>query len=200
VGLLGVWQGYLWWVDGWHDSIGRARLDGTDRQPDFITGVRVGGGALSPPWLYFTGSWKCTDDGCGWDSDGTVSRIELKPGATPEFLTKRPAGTGYSIAVDSLGDPAPTVQIAKHSNGTATAVVSTPRPAKVSVRGKRIHARASHSRSKVARVAIRPRRSTKRALRRHGAAHVGVRIAYRPFQGVPRSQRRTLRLHLAGRG
>jgi hypothetical protein len=205
VTLLGVSRGYLWWVSNYGaGSIGRARPDGTDVQPDYLTGFHAAAGALAPQWLYFTGS-QCAPEVPGVDPpnmpgcvniDGTVRRVALEPGATPELIAQGLGeGVGYSIAVDSLSDPAPRIRITKHPNGTATAAVSTPRPANVSVRGKRIvHERASRAHSKVARVPIRPRRHTRRHLRRHGAAHVRVRVAYRPFNGVPRSETRTLTL------
>ncbi len=194
--LLGVAQGYLWWQDGLGTgSVGRARLDGSNPEPAYLTGVQLYDGALTSQWLYYTGSPSC--DGCV-NVDGVVRRIALEPGATPEFIAQGLGeGAGSSIAVDSLGDPFPAVRIIKHGDGTATAVVSTPRPANVSVHGTRIlPKRARHGDRIVARVAIRPRRATVHAMRRHGAAHVRVRINYRPFRGLSRSDKRTVTLRL----
>jgi hypothetical protein len=198
--LLGVADGHLWWQDGrGAGSIGRARLDGSDVEPSYLTGIQLYDGALTSRWLYYTGS-ACNPPGCV-DVDGMVRRVALEPGAKPEFVAGGLGeGAGSSIAVDSLGDPFPKVRIRKHGDGTATALVSTPRRARVSVRGERIlHATAKGRHTKVARVAIRPRQATKRVLRRRGAAHVSVRLAYRPVAGLPRSDRRSLKLRLTGR-
>ncbi len=197
--LLGVARGYMWWQDErGAGSIGRARLDGSDVEPDFLTGIQLYDGAVTRAgWLYYTGSPAC--DGCV-NIDGTVRRVALEPGATPHVVARGLGeGAGSSIAVDSLGGRFPKVRIARHRNGTATAIVSTPRPANVSVHGKRIvPATARHRDHKVARarVAIRPRRAAVRALRRHGAAHVRVRIKYRPFGGLTRRHSRALTLRL----
>jgi hypothetical protein len=199
VGLLGAAQGYLYW--GWNHgdgNVGRARTDGTDIQPNYLTGFHTAGGALTSRWLYFTGQ-EC-GSGCVNVSD-VVQRVALEPGATPQLVAQGLGeGAGSAIAVDSLGGTFPKVRIKKHRDGTATALVSAPRRAKVSVRGERIvRARATHRRSKVARVAIQPRRATERALRRHGAVHVRTRIRYRPFKGLPRFQSRTVTLRLHAR-
>jgi hypothetical protein len=207
--LFGVSEGYLYW--GWNGgdgTVGRARVDGTDVQPAFLMGFHTFVGALTDHWLYFTGS-QCVPEvgdapnapGCV-NIDGAVRRVALEPGATPELVAQGLGeGAGMSIGVDSLGALFPKVRITTHSNGTATAAVSTPRPAKVSVRGDRIvPAEATRARNKVARIAIRPRHKTKRSLRRHGAAHVRFRLRYRPQGGLPRSQARTVTLHLARRG
>jgi hypothetical protein len=207
VGLFGVSRGYLYWGYNYGDgNVGRARIDGTDANPNFMTGFHTAAGALTEQWLYFTGS-QCAPEVPGFDPpnmpgcvniDGAVRRVALEPGATPELIAQGLGeGVGYAIGVDSLGGTFPKVRIAKHGNGTATAFVATPRPATVSVRGRRIvRARARDHRPKVARVGIRPRRSTKRALRRHRSAQIRVRLAYRPFKGLPRHQTRTLTLRL----
>jgi hypothetical protein len=196
VGLLGVAQDHLWWNSNYGDgSIGRARTDGTDAQPNYLTGFHSSAGALTSRWLYFTG--KECGSGCVNITD-VVRRVALEPGATPELVAQGLGeGVGSSIAVDSLGGTFPKVRIRKHRGGTATAVVSTPHPARVSVDGRRIvPARARHRHRKFARVAIRPRRAAVRALRRHGSAHVRVRIKYRPFGGLTRRHSRTLTLRL----
>jgi hypothetical protein len=197
VSLLGASQGYLWWKSDYGEgSLGRARVDGTDTQPDFFTGFRADAGAVTDGSLYYTGSPTSAT------VDGSVRRIALDPGATPELIAQGLGdGVGYAIAVDSLGALFPEVRITTHDNGTATAAVSTLRPAKVSVRGDRIvPAEATRARNKVARIAIRPRHKTKRSLRRHGSAHVRVRLRYRPQGGLPRSQARALTLRLDRRG
>ena len=74
VGLIGVGQGYLWW--GNSGSIGRARPDGGDPEPAFLTGIHGFAGAMAWPWLYYTGS--ACGEGCV-DNDGTVSRVALEP-------------------------------------------------------------------------------------------------------------------------
>lgn len=197
--LFGVAHGYLWWKDGrGTGSIGRARPDGSDRDPDYLTGIQAYDGALTPHWLYYTGS-SCGMSGCV-SIDGAVSRVALERGAIPRPLANLGEGVGSSLAVDSLGDQYPTVRIRKHRNGTATALVSTDRPATVSVRGKRIvHARARQVRAKLAGVAIRPRPGARRALRRHGAVHVEVRIAYRAVKDMPQFRTRSLTLRLGRR-
>ena len=150
--LLGVAQGYLWWTTrtgaAENGSVGRARLDGSQVEPDYLTGIQVYGGVLSPPWLYYTGS---TPPGCPTcvTVDGAVRRIALEPDASPELLAQLEPGAGSSIAVDSLGIQFPVLGIRKHPDGTATARVSTPRPADVSVRGRRIvPATAKHPRDR----------------------------------------------------
>jgi hypothetical protein len=153
---------------------------------------------MTPQWLYYSGSG-CGQPGCQ-NINGDVSRVALEPNATPQLLANLGEGVGYSLAVDSLGDPFPAVQITKHRDGTATASVSTPRPASVSVRGKRIvHTRGRQLRSKVASVAIRPRPGARRALRRDGKVHVTVRIAYRANKDIPQFRKRSLTLRLGRR-
>jgi hypothetical protein len=196
--LLGVEQGYLWWRSGREaGSIGRAHLDGSDLDPDYMTGVAAYDGALTSQWLYYTGS--LCGAGCV-NVDGSVSRVALEPGATPQLLANLGEGVGYAIAVDSLGDPFPAVRIKKHRDGTATALVSTPSSVSVSVRGPRIvHMRAQQVRAKVAGVAIRPRPGARRALRRDGKVHVTVRIAYRANKDIPQFRKRSLTLRLGRR-
>jgi hypothetical protein len=198
VWLLGVAQGYLWWRDGaGTGSIGRALPDGSDREPNYLTGIHAYDGTLTSQWLYYTGS-SC-GAGCV-DVDGAVRRVALDPGAVPQLIANLGPGVGSSIAVDSLGDPFPAVRITNRRHGTAMALVSTPRPAKVSVGGKRIvHARARQLRSKVASVPIRPRSGARRALRHRGAVHVSVRIAYRPTNSMPQFRTRSLTLRLGRR-
>jgi hypothetical protein len=200
VGLLGVAQGYLWWDNGYGTgSVGRARPDGSDPERGYLTGIQQYDGALTPQGLYYTGS-ACDETvepsgGCV-DVDGTVSRIALESGATPEVVAHLGQSVGYSIAVDSLDAPFSLQRISKHRDGTATAVVSAPTSADVSVHGRRIvPATASYPRPKVAQVDIRPRRRTRRALRRHSVAHVRVRIKVQSG-GSPwwHNQRLTLRL------
>jgi hypothetical protein len=175
------------------------RLDGTQVEPAYLTGAAMYAGFLDPPWLYYSGSGGV---------DGSIKRIALESGASPEFIQQLEPGTGYSIAVDSLGVQFSVLGIRRHRDGTATARVSTPRPADVSVRGKRVvsttarHPDPQVARDpdpKLARVAIRPRRTAVRALRRHGAARVGVRIRVQPVRGLPRKYERTVMLRLGRR-
>ena len=107
--LLGVEQGYLYWRSGKIGEagvIGREQRDGSDFDPHFLTGVAAADGALTSQWLYYTGS--VCDPGC-IDVDGSVSRVALEPGATPQPLASLGPGVGEAIAVDSLGDPFPAV-------------------------------------------------------------------------------------------
>jgi hypothetical protein len=198
--LLGVEQGYLYWRSGKIGEagvIGRAHADGSDFDPHFLTGVAAADGALTSEWLYYTGSVCST--GC-IDVDGSVSRVALEPGATPQPLASLGPGVGEAIAVDSLGDPFPAVRIKKHRDGTATALLSTSGAEKLSVRGKRIvHTRAKQLRAKVAGVAIRPRRGARRELRHRGAARVTVRLVYRANSGMPQFWKRDLMLRLGRR-
>jgi hypothetical protein len=197
---IGVAQGYLWWAG--HGlaggTVGRARLDGSDPERAYLTGVDGFDYVLTPPWLYYTGT-PCHPRGC-LAVDGAVRRIALEPGATPDLIARLGAGVGYSIAVDSLDVPFSVRRIRKHRNGTATAVVSTPDPADVLVRGRRIVPESARYRgSKVARVDIRPRRKAVRALRRHRAARVRVRIKVRPSEGSQWLHNRRLTLRLGRR-
>jgi hypothetical protein len=198
--LLGVEQGYLYWRSGKIGEagvIGRAHADGSDFDPHFLTGVAAADGALTSEWLYYTGS--VCSAGC-IDVDGSVSRVALEPGATPQPLASLGPGVGEAIAVDSLGDPFPAVRIKKHRDGTATALLSTSGAEKLSVRGKRIvHTRAKQLRAKVAGVAIRPRRGARRELRHRGAARVTVRLVYRANSGMPQFWKRDLMLRLGRR-
>jgi hypothetical protein len=170
-------------------------LDGTQVEPAYLTGAAMYAGFLDPPWLYYSGSGGV---------DGSIKRIALEPGASPELIQQLEPGTGYSIAVDSLGIQFLVLGVRRHRDGTATARVSTPRPADVSVRGKRVipattslsDASAGQLATNVARVGIRPRRTAVRALRRHGAARVGVRIKVQPVRGLPRRYDRTVTLRL----
>ncbi|MGH2973748.1 MAG: DUF5050 domain-containing protein [Solirubrobacterales bacterium] len=199
VGLFGVSQQHLYWSNNRGDgSIGRARVDGSDLTPDYLTGFHSYAGALTSQALYFTGG-EC-GAGCV-NVNGTVRRVALEPGSTPVVVAQGLGeGVGYSIGVDSLGGTFPKVRIKRHGNGSATALLSTSRRAKVSVRGKRIvRARARHRRAKVVRVAIRPRRATKRALQRHGTVRVRARLRYRPGKGLPRFQNRAVTLRLGRR-
>lgn len=193
--LLGVEQGYLYWRSGKIGEagvIGREQLDGSDFDPHFLTGVAAADGALTSQWLYYTGS--VCDPGC-IDVDGSVSRVALEPGATPQPLASLGPGVGEAIAVDSLGDPFPAVRITKHRDGTATALLSTSGAEKLSVRGKRIvHTRARQLRAKVAGVAIRPRRGARRELRHRGAARVTVRLVYRANKDMPQFWKRDVML------
>jgi hypothetical protein len=197
--LLGVAQGHLWWDNGYGTgSVGRAGLDGSDPEPAYLTGVQLYDGALTPESLYYTGS--PGDEPGSVSVDGAIRRIALQPGATPDLIARRGQGAGYSIAVDALDAPFSVRRIWKHRDGTATAVVPTPRPADVSVHGRRIvPATARHPDPKVARVDIQPRRRAARALRRHRAAHVRVRIKVDPSGGAPWSNNRRLTLHLRRR-
>jgi hypothetical protein len=198
--LLGIAQGYLWWGSRrGTGSVGRARLDGSDREPAYLTGFQLYDGAITPGWLYYTGSAACGVPGCV-SVDGSVSRIALESGATPEVIARRGEGAGHSIAVDPLDVRFSIRRIWNHRDGTATAVVPTSQPADVSVHGRRIVPEiARHPDSKVARVDIRPRRRAARALRRHRAARVRVRIKVRPSGGSPWSHNRRLTLHLGRR-
>jgi hypothetical protein len=203
--LLGVAQGYLWWRDGGSGLVGRARLDGSQIERAYLTGAPMYAGYLAPPWLYYTGS------SCGGGCiavDGSIKRIALEPGASPEFIQQREPGTAYSIAVDSRGAQFSVLGIRRHRDGTATARVSTPRPADVSVRGKRIVSQTARDPElqvagdpdpKLARVAIRPRGTAVRALRRNGTARVGVRIKVHPAGGLPRKYNRTVILRVGPR-
>jgi hypothetical protein len=198
--LLGVEHGYLYWRSGLVGEagvIGREQLDGSDFDSHFLTGVAAYDGALTSQWLYYTASM--CGAGC-IDVDGSVSRVALEPGATPQPLASLGPGVGYAIAVDSLGDPFPAVRIKKHRDGTATALLSTSGAEKLSVRGKRIvHTRAKQLRAKVAGVAIRPRRGARRELRHRGAARVTVRLVYRANSGMPQFWKRDLMLRLGRR-
>ena len=198
--LLGVEQGYLYWRSGKIGEagvIGREQLDGSDFDPHFLTGVAAADGALTSQWLYYTGS--VCSEGC-IDVDGSVSRVALEPGATPQPLASLGPGVGEALAVDSLGDPFPAVRIKKHRDGTATALLSTSGAEKLSVRGKRIvQTRARQLRAKVAGVAIRPRRGARRELRHRGAARVTVRLVYRASNDMPQFWKRDLILRLGRR-
>ena len=125
VGLIEIRQGYLWW--GNSGSIGRARPDGSDPEPAFLTGIHGFAGAMAWPWLYYTGS--ACGEGSVRNNDGTVSRVALEPGATPEVLARLGPGVGGSIAVDSLDAPFSLEGIRKRRNGTATGRrLRAPRP------------------------------------------------------------------------
>jgi hypothetical protein len=198
-GLLGITQGRLWWANrrDW-GSVGHSQLDGSDIERGYLTGIQVYGHELTSEWLYYTGS-PCDVPGCV-DVDGAIRRIALERGATPEFIAQRPAGTGYGIAVDSRDVGFSLRRIWKHRDGTATAVVPTRRPAEVSVHGRRIvPTKAKGLHSKVARVDIRPRRKARRALRRHRAVRVRVKIRVRTAGGSPWLHSRKLTLRVGRR-
>ena len=99
------------------------------------------------------------------DVDGSVSRVALEPGATPQPLASLGPGVGEAIAVDARGDPFPAVTIKKHrAMGPPPRCSRPPGPKSFRLRGKRIvHTRAKKLRAKVAGVAhpASPRRQTR---------------------------------------
>ena len=86
---------YIYWVDPSRESIGRATLDGTEPDPDFIAGVHARAIAVDDASLYWT------DEHDRGDGTGTIGRAELAPGGAiePNFIASitRPGG----IAADN---------------------------------------------------------------------------------------------------
>ncbi len=93
-----VTQGeFLYWADPIQGTIGRAKLDGTDANKEFISGLD------SPRWLAADSKYLYwTDMHEGNEGEGTIGRVELDgiSDFKPEFITgaNRPQGIAVSAS------------------------------------------------------------------------------------------------------
>ena len=89
---------YIYWADPSRESIGRATLEGDDRDPVFIAGVQANGIAVDDTYIY----WTEGEDGKNVpenDGTGRIGRAYLVDGglAEPNFITGQTGPTGVAV-------------------------------------------------------------------------------------------------------
>jgi virginiamycin B lyase len=97
---------HVYW-GGFGNSIGRARLDGSDPEPSFITGIeRPCGIALQGSRIYWTEN----------SAPGAIQGTDLDGGHEVQTIVANPGGSPCGIAADSLTlTPPPSPHIPRHT-------------------------------------------------------------------------------------
>ena len=179
--------------------IGRANLDGTGANPNFITG------ATNPDGLAVDGSH------IYWANSGstTIGRANLDGvGVNQGFIPGAPSPTGVA-----LDPPPPSNEFSfgklkrNKPRGTATLIVLVPGPGEVALNGKGlVKQRTSADGGNLRRIdravtaagkmklRIKAKGRKRRKLNRTGRVKVGAKVTYTPTFGLPATQTRKIRL------
>ena len=186
---------HVYWANR-NGSIGRANLDGSAVNPGFVGGLTTPCGVAVDRNFVYWGTTGQQQNPIG------RARVDDGEGVNKSFINTFTRNEICGLAVDSksFGTSTFTFGGVKHDvrRGTAKLSVEVDGPGRLTLaKTKRVKRARVHVLAKKAgrvRLAVRPRGTAKRRLKRPGTIRVKARVTFTAKQGEPNTKTRRLRL------